>query len=272
MHHMLHDNIAITTVRQVKTGETWQHALVSDKLIESCYISNKTSEIGYLFPLYLYDTSENKSKRSSHLQTVLLFEPNEKYHTRKPNIDKKLYETLNTIYNKELTPEEILYYIYGIFYSNVYREKYAEFLKIDFPRVPFTKDHAIFCKISVLGNRLADLHLMKSKELDNPVAKYEGDGDNDKIEKAFYDEKKKRIYINESKYFDHVMPEVWAYCIGGYQVLQKYLKDRKGKSMNDPRHFCRMITALAKTQEIQEQLDEIYPEIENHLLPEELPQ
>lgn len=88
MHHMLHDNIAITTVRQVKTGETWQHALVSDKLIESCYISNKTSEIGYLFPLYLYDTSENKSKRSSHLQTVLLFEPNEKYHTRKPNIDK----------------------------------------------------------------------------------------------------------------------------------------------------------------------------------------
>jgi len=111
MHHMLHDNIAITTVRQVKTGETWQHALVSDKLIESCYISNKTSEIGYLFPLYLYDTSENKSKRSSHLQTVLLFEPNEKYHTRKPNIDKKLYETLNTIYNKELTPEEILYYL-----------------------------------------------------------------------------------------------------------------------------------------------------------------
>lgn len=68
------------------------------------------------------------------------------------------------------------------------------------------------------------------------------------------------------------MPEVWAYCIGGYQVLQKYLKDRKGKSMDDPRHFCRMITALAKTQEIQEQLDEIYPEIENHLLPEELPQ
>jgi hypothetical protein len=272
MRHMLHDNTAITTVRQVKTGETWQHTLVSDKLIESCYISNKTSEIGYVFPLYLYDAPENKSKRSSHLQTVLLFEPNEKYHTRKPNIDKKLYETLNTIYHKELTPEEILYYIYGIFYSNVYREKYAEFLKIDFPRVPFTKDHAIFCKISVLGNRLADLHLMKSKELDNPVAKYEGDGDNDKIEKAFYDEQKKRIYINESKYFDHVMPEVWAYCIGGYQVLQKYLKDRKGKSMDDPRHFCRMITALAKTQEIQEQLDEIYPEIENHLLPEELPQ
>ena len=272
MRHMLHDNIAITTVRQVKTGETWQHALVSDKLIESCYISNKTSEIGYVFPLYLYDAPENKSKRSSHLQTVLLFEPNEKYHTRKPNIDKKLYETLNTIYHKELTPEEILYYIYGILYSNVYREKYAEFLRIDFPRVPFTKDYAIFRKISVLGNRLADLHLMKSKELDNPVAKYEGDGDNDKIEKTVYDEQKKRIYINESKYFDHVLPEVWAYCIGGYQVLQKYLKDRKGRLMDDPRHFCRIIAALTKTQEIQEQLDEIYPEIENHLLPEELPQ
>jgi len=145
-------------------------------------------------------------------------------------------------------------------------------LRIDFPRVPFTKDYAIFRKISVLGNRLADLHLMKSKELDNPVAKYEGDGDNDKIEKTVYDEQKKRIYINESKYFDHVLPEVWAYCIGGYQVLQKYLKDRKGRLMDDPRHFCRIIAALTKTQEIQEQLDEIYPEIENHLLPEELPQ
>ena len=120
-------------------------SLVSDKLVESCYVSNKTSEIGYLFPLYLYDTSENKSKRSSHLQTVLLFEPNEKYHTRKPNIDKKLYETLNTIYNKELTPEEILYYIYGIFYSNVYREKYAEFLKIDFP-LPSRKITQYFAK------------------------------------------------------------------------------------------------------------------------------
>jgi len=268
MRHMLHDNIAITTVRQVKTGETWQHALVSDKLVESCYVSNKTGEISYVLPLYLYDTPENKSKRSSHLQTVLLFEPNEKYHTRKPNIDKKLYETLNTTYNKELTPEEILYYIYGIFYSNVYRDKYAEFLKIDFPRVPFTKDYAIFRKISILGNRLADLHLMKSKELDNPVSKYEGEGNNDKIEKTVYDERKKRIYINKNKYFDNISPEVWNYHIGGYQVLQKYLRDRKGRFMDDPRHFCRIITALTKTIEIQEQLDDIYMEVETDLLDE----
>jgi hypothetical protein len=86
-----------------------------------------------------------------------------------------------------------------------------------------------------------------------------------------YDEQKKRIYINESKYFDPVSPEVWAYYIGGYQVLQKYLKDRKGGLMDDPRHFCRIITALVITQEIQEQLDEIYPEIESDLLSEELP-
>ena len=177
MRHMLHDNIAITTVRQVEeTGETWQHALASDKLVESCYVSNKTCEISYVFPLYLYDTPKINpnghriSKRYCYSNQMRNIIP------EKPNIDKKLYETLNTTYNKELTPEEILYYIYGIFYSNVYRDKYAEFLKIDFPRVPFTKDYAIFRKISILGNQLADLHLMKSKELDNPVSKYEGEG------------------------------------------------------------------------------------------------
>ncbi|HPD44412.1 MAG TPA: hypothetical protein PKZ45_09190, partial [Dysgonamonadaceae bacterium] len=272
MQHLIKgSNIGLITIRRSRNSQKWNYAFVSDKIIAGA-TAITSLDINYLFPLYLYKEHTPKKSRSQYM--MMLFEPEPEYGNiyKEPNIDKKVYQTLNKTYGREITPEEILYYIYAVFYSNVYREKYAEFLKIDFPRVPFTKDHAIFCKISVLGNRLADLHLMKSKELDNPVAKYEGDGDNDKIEKAFYDEQKKRIYINESKYFDHVMPEVWAYCIGGYQVLQKYLKDRKGKSMDDPRHFCRMITALVITQEIQEQLDEIYPEIENHLLPEELPQ
>ncbi|MFY9515517.1 MAG: type ISP restriction/modification enzyme, partial [Dysgonamonadaceae bacterium] len=77
-----------------------------------------------------------------------------------------------------------------------------------------------------------------------------------------------RIYINKNKYFDNISPEVWNYHIGGYQVLQKYLRDRKGRFMDDPRHFCRIITALTKTIEIQEQLDDIYMEVETDLLDE----
>jgi len=143
---------------------------------------------------------------------------------------------LEEYYKRIPTPEEILYYIYGIFYSNIYRETYAEFLKIDFPRVPFTSDENLFCEIGELGKQLADLHLLKSPLLEMPVARYQGEGDNDRIEKIDYQETEQRIYINNEKYFEGVAPEVWNYYIGGYQVLPKYLKDRKGRILEDAPH------------------------------------
>jgi len=199
---------------------------------------------------------------------MILFEPEAKYDSknRTPNIDEKLYETLNGAYNKKLTPEEILYYIYGVFYSNIYREKYAEFLKIDFPRVPFTKSYKLFIEMAELGKKLTDLHLLKSKYLDNPVSKYQGDSENDKIEKIIYSETKKTIHINNEKYFDNVSPEVWNYQIGGYQVLHKYLKDRKGRIMEDSRHYCKTVTAISKTIEIQKQIDGLFPEVEKETI------
>jgi len=183
-----------------------------------------------------------------------------------PNIDKAVYEKLNKSYKKRLTPEEILYYIYAVFYSNIYRKKYAEFLKIDFPRVPFTADYKVFSKMSDLGKQLTDLHLMKSDVLSKPVAKYQGKGDNDRIEKIAYVEKEQKIYINKEKYFDNVSPELWNYQIGGYQVLQKYLKDRKNRTMDDSRHYCRIVTAIAKTIDLQNQIDEIYHNIESDMI------
>jgi hypothetical protein len=102
--------------------------------------------------------------------------------------------------------------------------------------------------------------------LDRPISKFQGESENDKIEKVEYIPQEKRIYINNDKFFDNVTPELWEYFIGGYQVLQKYLKDRKGRTMDDPRHLCRVITALAKTIEIQQQIDEIYPKLENNLI------
>jgi len=266
MSHILKENLSITTVRQVKSGETWQHSLVSDKLIESCYISNKTSEICYAFPLYLYNEHTPKKSRTQYM--MMLFEPETEYgnSNKEPNIDKKIYQTLNQNYGHELTPEEILYYIYAVFYSNIYREKYAEFLKIDFPRVPFTTDYKVFSKMAALGNELVDLHLMKSSRLNTLVSKFQGKGENDFIEEIIFRPEESRIYINSEKYFDNVTPQVWDYQVGGYRVLQKYLKDRKGRKMDDFVHYSQIITALNYTIEIQQEIDTFYSEAEKEVI------
>ena len=198
----------------------------------------------------------------------MLFEPEAKYDSkdRTPNIDKAVYEKLNKTYQKNLTPEEIFYYIYAVFYSNIYREKYVDFLKIDFPRVPFTSEYKVFMQFANLGKQLADLHLMKSEQLNKPIAKYQGNGDNDKVEKIVYSEEEQRIYINKEKFFDNISAELWNYQIGGYQVLQKYLKDRKDRIMDDPRYYCRIVTAIDKTIIIQKQIDQIYNEVEKGLI------
>ena len=199
---------------------------------------------------------------------MIIFEPEVIYSSkdRTPNIDKAVYENLNKTYKKSLTPEEIIYYIYAVFHSNIYREKYAAFLKIDFPRVPFTSEYKVFKQFANLGEQLVDLHLMKSEQLNKPIAKYQGSGDNDKVEKIVYSEEEQRIYINKEKFFDNISAELWNYQIGGYQVLQKYLKDRKDRIMDDPRYYCRIVTAIDKTIIIQKQIDQIYNEVERGLI------
>ncbi len=120
--------------------------------------------------------------------------------------------------------------------------------------------------LGTIGPCSTDLHLLKSSELDYPSVKYQGSGDNHVIERPKYSLAENRIYINPTHYFEDIDPEVWEYQIGGYQVLDKYLKDRKGRKMDDPRHYIRMATALAKTIEIQKEIDAIYPEVEKHLI------
>jgi predicted helicase len=201
---------------------------------------------------------------------MILFEPEVQYDSkdRIPNIDKNLYEKLNKTYKKKLTPEEILYYIYSIFYSNYYRKKYSEFLKIDFPRVPFTADYKIFNQMAGYGETLANLHLVKDKAFGKLLSKYQGDGENNRVEKVEYNENEQRVYINPDKYFENIAPEVWNYQIGGYRVLKKYLDDRKkaGKEIGDEKHYNKIVTAIAKTLEIQTEIDKLYPEVEKELI------
>jgi hypothetical protein len=170
-------------------------------------------------------------------------------------------------HKKEFIPEEIFYYIYAVLYSNLYRGKYAEFLKIDFPRIPFTEKYDLFREMVGFGKRLVDLHLLKSTELDPPLCKFQGKEDN-RIEKIEYDEKEKRVYFNEEQYFEEIPQEIWQYQIGGYQVCEKWLKDRKGRclSLEDIKHYCRIVTALQKTIEIQKEIDNIYEEVERDII------
>ena len=266
MQHMLQSNLALVACRQqANTG--FQHALVTDKIVESCYVSNKTREIGYAFPLYLYtDTQVEKKKKGSGVTVMMLFDkPKEGYKVKRSNIDSKLLTVLKNAFGKEPTPKEIFYYIYAILYSNAYRQKYQEFLKIDFPRIPFTKDYKLFQKLGKLGEQLTNLHLLKSSQLKKPIAKFQGKNSSI-IEKREY--KKGRIYINDKQHFEGIKPEVWEYQIGGYQVLDKWLKDRKSRvlSSEDIKHYCKVVTALAKTIEIQKQIDKLYPEVEKNLL------
>jgi predicted helicase len=252
MQNMQKEDIGLITVRQVAESK-FNHCFISENIVESrITLSNKG--IGFLFPLYLHPAKEEKN----------LFNHNKT--EKEPNISPVIFKKLEESYKRVPFPEEILYYIYGIFYSNIYRETYAEFLKIDFPRVPFTANENLFCEMGELGKQLADLHLLKSPLLDIPVARYQGEGDNDRIEKIDYQENEQRIYINNEKYFEGISPEVWNYHIGGYQVLPKYLKDRKGRIMEDAPHYCRIVTAIQRTIEIQKQIDNLYPEIEKHLV------
>ena len=255
-HMMLGENLALITSRMTK-GETFKHAQVSRNIVEVICMSPKTSNNGFVFPLYLYPDPDQKD----------LFSDLEESKERKPNISEKIFSALSETYKTKPNPEDIFYYIYAVFYSNTYRTKYAEFLKTDFPRVPFTKDKRLFKKLAEYGKRLADLHLMQSPELDSPVAKFQGTGDK-RVDKIKYDKKGERVYINNDQYFEGLEENIWQYQIGGYQVCNKWLKDRKGKvlSLDDIKHYCKVATAIKHTINIQKSIDEIYNEAEKELI------
>jgi len=235
-------------MRQVSLEGGYNHFLVSNCMIDNrTFVSSKGTT--QQAPLYIYNDTENEQTQ------------------RQPNINQSIFKALSEAYSKEPTPEEILYYIYSVLYSNTYREKYSEFLRIDFPRVPFTSDHDLFLQMTGYGKRLVDLHLLESEELDQPVAKFQGDGDG-VVEKPKYDDANGRVYINKDEYFEGVSKDVWNYYIGGYQVCDKWLKDRRkrGLSLEEMKHYCRMVTAIGKTIEIQGLIDDVYLEAEKDVI------
>ena len=218
-------------------------------------MSSKTT--CYLAALYIYDDPAQKD----------LYSHPEDSEKKLPNISGKVFAALKEAYKTEPAPEDIFHYIYAVFHSNMYRTKYAEFLKMDFPRVPFTKKKHLFQKLAEYGKRLTELHLMQSPELDSPVAKFQEVG-NKRVDKIRYDKKSKRIFINKTQYFEGVKEDIWEFKIGGYQVCNKWLKDRKGKilSVDEIKHYCKVVTAMNYTIKIQNSIDKIYEEAEKELI------
>ena len=235
--------------------EPFSYALVSDLMVESCVFESAFAN-NTLCPLYLYPSVDKNH----------MFKEKKK-GKRKVNLNPEVSCKLKETYKKDIAPEEIFNYIYGVLYSNIYREKYKEFLRIDFPRIPFTSDYKLFTEIGNLGKELVELHLLKSREVEKPISKFHGKGLN-LVEKVKYDDKEGRVYINKNQFFDGIDKEVWNYMIGGYQVLNKWLKDRKGRylSLEEIKIYPKIVTSIKKTIEIQKEIDKLYPLIEETLL------
>jgi predicted helicase len=260
MPNMLKDNLGIITARSNKSNHM-DHFFVTDKIMETKCGESTTQSC--LFPLYRYSNNDKKG----------LFEN----INREPNINSKLFDMfVGEGLKPSPTPEQIFYYIYAILYSNIYRNKYSDFLKSDFPRIPFTSDKNMFKEMVKLGEELAAIHLLKSPHLDKTFSKFEISGDNvvKKIQYSCVGAGSSRpnsggnVFINDSQYFSCIPSAVWEYQIGGYQVMAKWLKDRKGRalSLDDIRHYIRIAKALQLTIEIQLKIDKIYPQIEKKVI------
>ncbi len=247
MRHMMERNLGLIMPKRVETKMPWKHALCTSKVVEHVAVSLKT--IDYLFPLYVYP-DQNQKKLRNHSTT------------KTSNLDKNIIKSLTETYNKKPTPEEIFRYIYAVLHSPTYRTRYEEFLKIDFPRIPLTSDKNLFETLSRLGSELVSLHLMESPKLDDLITEFRGGGDNvvAAIGKTLY--KDGRLKINKTQYFEGIPEEVYNFHIGGYQVCQKWLKDRKGRALSDEDilHYQKIVVALNETIRIMKEIDEAIDE------------
>lgn len=241
MRHFALNNLGICLCKQFKVGNTYQHVLISEGIIESGYVSNKTAEITSVFPLYLYPEDGSFDTE------------------RRPNLDATIWAQINAAIGKPTSPEDIFDYIYGVLHSPSYRTKYKEFLKVDFPRIPYPASAEEFEHFRLHGNRLRELHLMHAVPESPVTFPYPGTMQVDSLawEWNIDDGYSGNIYINDTQCFEGVPTAAFEMYIGGYQPAQKWLKDRKGRTLtfDDIEHYRRIIAILIETDKIMKQID-----------------
>ena len=272
--HLLRNNIALLIPRQIAESN-YYHCFLSSEIADACLISNKTKEQNQVFPLYLYPETTT--------QTSLLNEV-----IRTPNLNMEIVNkmandlgmyfapekpdyTTQTEETNQLYPIDILDYIYAVLHSPSYREKYKEFLKIDFPRVPYPKNQRQFIDLVDLGSQLRQIHLLESEVVDKLITQYPEDGTNIVVKPSFVnttelssraqsrEHNTGNVFINETQYFANVPEVAWNFYIGGYQPAQKWLKDRKDRELSyeDILHYQKIIVALTETDKLMKEINKI---------------
>lgn len=265
-HFVNKGNICLVAPRQCVSD--WRYAFISKNIIES----NLTGTAGRFgsgnfFPLYLYP--ETTAQQTIDQST-------ERRPNLKPEIVQQIAANLGLTFTNEkettkntFAPIDILDYIYAVLHSPTYREKYKEFLKIDFPRVPYPQDADTFWKLVNLGGEIRELHLLESPKVEQYITNYPIAGSNEvtrsltakDIGFELTDEANKigRVWINDEQYFDKVPQVAWEFYIGGYQPAQKWLKDRKNRKLefDDILHYQKIIVALTETERLMREVDEV---------------
>ncbi len=247
-HVLNKENLVLMFPRQ--STSDWTHIQVSKNLVDNrSQYSNKGRSL--VAPLYFYPNA-----------TDLLTEA-----TRFPNLDMQVIEAiangLGIIFTVEETdqpntfaPIDLLDYIYAVLHSPTYRETYKEFLKIDFPRVPYPTDVKQFWQLVALGSELRQLHLLEGAAINQLITSYPENGNNLVVKPRYDDDK---VYINDAQHFGGVPQLAWEFYIGGYQPAQKWLKDRKGRTLGfeDILHYQKIIKSLVETDRVMQAIDQL---------------
>jgi hypothetical protein len=237
--HMLRPNLALLVNRQSKEEFA---ALCSDVITERKIAA--VYDASTSMPLYVYDVLGGGAKRANFSPRFI--------DLLSGQLGLPLLPEGQGDLETEIGPEDVFHYFYAVLYSPTYRKRYEVFVRTDFPRVPITSNRELFATLAGLGKELVDLHLMRATAPNPPG--YPIPGPNT-VEKPKF--RNNRIYINGQQYFDGVSESVWNYHVGGYQVADKWLKDKKGRSLtyDELTHYRHVIAALAKTIHLQAQID-----------------
>lgn len=231
--------VGLGTVRRVEEGE-FRHAFAYSLLPDGHSVSSK--ETTHVFPLYVLEEQRGSATKN-----------------RVENISLGFRDFIDSTYgDHHYTPEEILGYIYAVLHTPTYRTRYAEFLRNDFPRIPFPRGEAEFEQLSELGWELVQAHLLRELPRQG-LARYPIKGDHT-VEAVRYSPQEEAIWINKAQFFKPVPQTVWDFHVGGYQVLDKYLKSRKGRklTLDEINHVAAVADSLAFTIEQMAKIDEVY--------------
>ncbi len=276
MQHFLHqENVGLITARQQSQSTLWSLVCVTAMVTESSVISNKTREINTIFPLYLYPPKIQGRKSVCQIKAFdTHWAPDHKHADRIPNLDPTIVaamsQKLGLPFDAHKTDdcastfgtEDIFHYVYAILHHPTYRTRYAEFLKSDFPRIPITSDSRLFHSFCALGKKLVALHLLQPNssliKTNFPVV-----GMN-RVEKGYPQyilctgQAKEQLYINKTQYIEGVSPQVWKFRMGGYQVLEKWLKDRLGRQLtsNEVQQYQQIIASIEQTLEMMQTMSQ----------------